>query len=260
MQAVTQLENEVMITPQSVDLIKDVKIINKENKAGLQVLKHILDNKKDKVVIKGKRHIEFEDWIALANAYGVTVRTGDAQPIEVFEAKGFKARAEVIRLEDGVVIGGAEAMCLNNEKNWRNKDYFQMASMAQTRAGSKALSNVLRFVVALDKSLSGTPAEEMVNMRRSTPRRRTPSQPSPAEDDDAINVAAKVKEPKTTLTLDEALAKCQPLRAIVKNIEYLGDEPTLETIKSRVQEDYDTSKMTKESHDEIMKLLERVEE
>ena len=159
-------ENEIMVvdnpsTTQSVSLIKNSETIDAENKQGLIIIKKILDTKQDAVVINGKRHIEYEDWQALGNAYGVDVATGDVEPVEYFGVKGFKAKAKVIRIEDGIVIGGAEALCMENERNWKNKDYFQMASMAQTRAGSKALSNILRFVVALDKSLSGTPAEEM---------------------------------------------------------------------------------------------------
>lgn len=123
-------------------------------------LKKLLDNKRKKVIINGKRHIEFEDWIALGNYYGIDVKTGEAEPIEIFGVKGAKAKAEVIRIDDGTKIGGAEAYCLTDEKNWRNKPFFQLASMAQTRAGSKALSNVLRWVVALE-GISGTPAEEM---------------------------------------------------------------------------------------------------
>jgi hypothetical protein len=154
---------EAEYIPATVNLTTNPEVATTEAKeAGVQLLK-LLDNKPKKVVINGKRHIEFEDWVTLGNFYGVTVKTGEPEPVEIFEAKGFKASAEVIRVDDGIVIGGASAYCLNNEKNWKNKDYFQMASMAQTRAGSKALSNVLRWVVALS-GLAGTPAEEMVGI------------------------------------------------------------------------------------------------
>jgi len=53
---------------------------------------------------------------------------------------------------------------------------FQLASMAQTRAGSKALSNVLRGFVAL-KGISGTPAEEMVGVKNGSKPPRNPSPP-----------------------------------------------------------------------------------
>lgn len=162
------MDNEIAVVEnttasKSVSVIKNAEAIKKENKAGLAIMQEVLHNKENRVMIHGKRHLEFEDWIALGNAYGICVSTGDAEPVEIFDAKGFKAKAKVIRISDGLIIGGAEAYCLNNETNWKNKDYFQMASMAQTRAGSKALANQLRGVVSLDKSINGTPADEMSN-------------------------------------------------------------------------------------------------
>jgi len=167
-------KNEITVQ-NTVSIAVDPKIATEEARnAGVYLLK-LLDKKEKKVVINGKRHIEFEDWITLGNYYGLTVETGDAEPVEIFGAKGFKAKARVIRIEDGVVIGGAEAYCLNNERNWRNKDYFQLASMAQTRAGSKALSNELRWVTALS-GIAGTPAEEMdgINGKSSSKPRPRP--------------------------------------------------------------------------------------
>ena len=145
-------------------------------------------------------------------------------------------------------------MCLDNERNWRNKDYFQMASMAQTRAGSKALSNVLRFVVALDKTISGTPAEEMTSMN--SPRRNTPKRAKQSKDE-TIETSATVKE---ELTLDEAASNCKPLRALIKNLKFNGEEVTVASIKSRLASDLAEDKISLETHDEIMKVLDKVVE
>jgi hypothetical protein len=167
------MSDDTMIMPATVNLPTNPEVATTEAKeAGVQLLK-LLDNKPKKVVINGKRHIEFEDWVTLGNFYGVTVKTGEPEPVEIFGAKGFQASAEVLRVDDGIVIGGASAYCLDNERNWKGKDYFQMASMAQTRAGSKALSNVLRWVVALS-GLAGTPAEEMEGVNHTRPKRTRP--------------------------------------------------------------------------------------
>jgi hypothetical protein len=74
--------------------------------------------------------------------------------------KGAKARAEVVDLRTGQVVGGAEAYCMRDEENWAVKPWFQLASMAQTRAGAKALRNVLAWVVVL-AGYRPTPAEEL---------------------------------------------------------------------------------------------------
>lgn len=118
-------------------------------------------------------HIQYEGWQTAGKYYGYTVETFDPEYIELGGAKGFKAKAVVINEQTGIKVGGAEAYCMSDEKNWNlephtnsygktvpGKPLFQLASMAQTRAGSKALRQILGFVVAL-AGYNPTPAEEM---------------------------------------------------------------------------------------------------
>jgi hypothetical protein len=102
-----------------------------------------------------KEHLFVEAWEALGKFYGLKVRTGDANPVEVDGVKGAKARATLIDENTG-----HEAYCMRDEPNWKNKPFFQLASMAQTRAASKAFRMVLAFVPAL-AGYATTPAEEM---------------------------------------------------------------------------------------------------
>lgn len=270
--------------PQSIDLVKNKSIIKEENTQALAVVNEILNNKPNPVMIKSKktgvkkRHLEYEDWIALGNAFGLDVMTGDAEPVEVFEAKGFKAKAKLIRVSDGTVIGGAEAYCLDNEQNWLNRDYFQMASMAQTRAGSKALSNALRGIVALHKSLAGTPAEEMdginddENRSNSSAPKPKPSKPQaknssnlgykpkapapkPKLDDEAIEVEATevTEEPKSFKEIcdsNSALTMAvQQLQANESNINH-------NTVWDKLMDLLDMGKITEEEYKTAKALLE----
>lgn len=223
-----------LIQPQSINLVKKADGFNQESTAGLQLLKRILDNKPKKVVINGKRHIEFGDWVALGNAYGIDVDTTDVEPVEVFEAKGFKCKAKVVRIDDGTIIGGATAYCLENEKSWKGKDYFQIASMAQTRAGSKALANVLRFVVEVDEAISGTPAEEMdenTPSKKAFPKQKkrvTKKQKKEEAHDNVIEAKAKIKKEKVG---DEPAKKslkelADENSAINKAVKVLQEDPT----------------------------------
>lgn len=237
-----------VVNPSSINLLKQKTDFYKETEMGLQVIKKLLDSKSDAVVIRGKRYIEYEDWIALGNAYGITVETGEAEPVEIFEATGFKAKAKVIKIEDGTVIGGAEAYCLDNEDNWRNKDYFQLASMAQTRAGSKALANALRFVVALDKTISGTPAEEMENSRRKFSSK-------PRKDEATIPTNANV-----VLTLDEAIERSSGLRDVVEELESMGSEPTVERILDKLMKWKAAGKINTSQFNALKKTVERIKE
>lgn len=161
-----------------------------------EVLKGVISRKPKPVIINGEQYLEFEDWETIGRFYGLSVRTMDAVPVEVYGVQGAKARAEVIN-RDGVVVGGAEAYCLRDEERWSTRPvyewqgegddrkrvkigdepvpWFQLASMAQTRAASKALSNVLRWVVVL-AGYRGTPAEEMTG-RELTRSERAPGGP-----------------------------------------------------------------------------------
>jgi len=278
----------------SLDLIKNEETLKKENTQAELVVKQVLHHKPNPVIItnkkgESKRHLEYEDWIALGNAYGVTVKTR-AEPQEVFEAKGFKGYATVIRVFDGVEIGGAEAYCLDNELNWENRDYFQMASMAQTRAGSKALSNALRGVVALDKSLSGTPGEEMVGIhdkpkapapkqaapKQSAPKPKTgkatstlgnkpkaPKAPKPpAVDEEAIEVEAKEVEvhdmsgDKPSMSLKEIIDSNPKIRMAVDEIQAQGGTPNRDNIKAKLLDLNEMGKVTIEEYKECKALLE----
>lgn len=106
-------------------------------------------------VISGRDHLRVEAWTTLGAMLGVT-------PVCVWTKmlkNGWEARVEA-RTLDGRVIGAAEAECLRDESTWKDRDDYALRSMAQTRATSKALASVLRFVATL-AGLEGTPAEEM---------------------------------------------------------------------------------------------------
>lgn len=255
-----------VVQPQSVNLVKKADGFNQESTAGLQLLKRILDNKSKKVVINGKRHIEFGDWVALGNAYGIDVDTTDVEPVEVFEVKGFKCRAKVVRIDDGTVIGGATAYCLENERNWKGKDYFQIASMAQTRAGSKALANVLRFVVEVDKALSGTPAEEMENSTGETskkvPHKKRAAKKQKKEEahDNVIEAKAKIKKETVGEPAKKSLKELADENpAINKAVNVLQEDPTvsitLGAVSDKLLDLYDLGKITTEEYKTACELI-----
>lgn len=129
-------------------------------------------------------HIFLPAWQFAGHFYGYTAKVTRTEPYtdDITGAGGFKAWADAVR-PDGSVASSAEAICLNDEDNWNERtkyEYknvpgigntrveagkarvpsFQLMSMAQTRAMSRALSNVLRFVVVL-AGYNDTPAEEM---------------------------------------------------------------------------------------------------
>jgi len=123
-------------------------------------LKNIVDNKPKKVMINGEQYLEYEDWQTVAKFFLCSVKTTDPLPVTFNNVDGFTARSEVIDNRTGMVIGGATAYCMRDEPNWKDKPLFQLASMAQTRAGAKGLRNCFAWVVVL-AGYKPTPAEEM---------------------------------------------------------------------------------------------------
>jgi len=125
-----------------------------------KTLKSFLDKKPKQVIINNKKYIEFDDWQLIARFFHCTVGVKWTKPLVAKDKiVGYEARATVY---DGFQneLSNAEANCTIKEKNWENKDSFQLKSMAQTRACAKAFKNVFAWIVVL-AGYQTTPAEEM---------------------------------------------------------------------------------------------------
>lgn len=143
-----------------LDVQRDPSRVLETASKAAKALQSVIEGKANKVVINGETYLEFEDWQTLAQFYGYTVRTLDAEPVEVNGVQGAKAKAELVDFRTGEVVGGAVAYCMADEDRWAGKPWFQLSSMAQTRAGAKAFRNRLAWIVVL-AGYRATPAEEM---------------------------------------------------------------------------------------------------
>lgn len=128
--------------------------------AALALERLISSNKRKLMEFNGKRFLEFPHWQTIAKFYHATVATEEAEFVNLEGIRGFKAKANVIDEKTGLITGKAEAYCMTDEPNWKHKPLFQLASMAQTRAACKALSNKYRYV-AIVAGYEPTPGEEM---------------------------------------------------------------------------------------------------
>lgn len=168
--------------------------------------------KKKKVVFNGEQYIENDDWQMLSNFFGYAPKIESTEFVEYGDVQGFKAVAVLLNERTGMVVGRGEALCLDEEENWgprtkyeyrdvldaqghkiweNNKPrrervavgevdtpLFQLASMAQTRACNKAMSNKLKWVVSL-AGYATTPAEDM--HEATMPPEKELAQPLPTE-------------------------------------------------------------------------------
>lgn len=148
-------------------------VLSQAHKAAA-ALQKVINGKTKKVQFNGEQYLELEDWILLGEFYGVAVKTEWTRPFEYGDAKGWEAKSVIVDKRSGVEVGSAEAMCLDDERNWKGKPTYQIRSMAQTRASAKALSARLRWVPVL-AGYKGTPADEMQGSVAETPAAAAPA-------------------------------------------------------------------------------------
>lgn len=126
------------------------------------------------------KHLLIEGWQTLAAMYRVSAGIVEDRFVQFGEVQGFEATAEALYVPTGRRISMANAMCLADEDNWGFRPKYeyidrvrtktgevpvplqQLRSMAQTRACSKVLSNLLKWVARM-AGYAGTPAEEMTD-------------------------------------------------------------------------------------------------
>ena len=153
----TEKENQevAVIESQAVKLAGDPQERIKQAKSAagaLMKVSHPLELK------KGQYYLPIGDWQTIGSFYGLSAGADESEPIEIDNITGFRAKA-VVRKSDGTIISSAIGYCMN-EGNWMGREKFAQASMAQTRACSKALRMVVGWVAVL-AGYQDTPAEEM---------------------------------------------------------------------------------------------------
>lgn len=175
------------------------QIVMEAQKAA-QALRAVIDGSDNKPVRFGdKEHLKHEHWEILGHFWGYCTKIASTEPIEFTDDDGervfgFLAAAELLNERTGMVVGRAEAMCLDNEEMWgevaeyewqetftadnrpagrqkvqvgtKPKAWFQLRSMAQTRASAKAFRHKLAWVAVM-AGYKPTPADEMTGKERS---------------------------------------------------------------------------------------------
>ncbi len=160
----------------AIEIMDPERVLGEAQKAA-QALTKVISAKPKKVMIRGEQYLEFEDWMTVARFYGLTVRVDWSRPIEDGGVMGWEAKATTLT-KDGREISAAEAMCLNDEDNWKNRPAFMLRSMAQTRACAKAFRTVLGFVPVL-AGFKATPAEELDSLNGKEEKKETPKESEP---------------------------------------------------------------------------------
>lgn len=147
----------VPAAPPSLFHTDDPAEILQKAKAVADALAPVIRNAGLVAKIGDKEYLQVEAWQTCGQQVGVTPVVTATHRLT--DPDGWEARCEA-RTLDGRTIGAADSMCLRSEARWKDSEDFEIRSMAQTRAMSRALASVLRFIPTL-AGMAGTPAEEM---------------------------------------------------------------------------------------------------
>lgn len=109
--------------------------------------------------IGDKFHIMLEGWQYLGYLCQIRGAQNGVEPVEA--VNGFKGYAELVDI-NGVRVAHAEAFCTRDEGKWKGRPGHALASMANTRAQSKAWRMLIGFI-PLMAGFSPTPWEEMIS-------------------------------------------------------------------------------------------------
>jgi len=117
------------------------------------------------VMIKGKKFVRVEGWTTLGAMLGVVPIEEYCNALPEGEGKGYKAKVNLIRINDGMQVGGASAICKLTEKGWDAEDYA-----THSKAISRATGKAFRLSFAWIMKLAGfepTPADEVFEVEGS---------------------------------------------------------------------------------------------
>jgi len=138
-------------------------------------LAKIIKTKKLSSRIQGREFVHVEGWSTMGAMLGVLPREVPDGTIR-HEDGSYEATVELIRINDGAIIGRASALCGVDEKDrkgkltWGNRPEYARRSMAITRATGKAYRLGFSWIMAL-AGYEPTPAEEIVDGQYEDPKK-----------------------------------------------------------------------------------------
>lgn len=127
-----------------------------------ETLKRFIAERKLYTTIGGKAYVHVEAWQFAGAAMGIVPVVTSSERVETDNPGEIKYRAmvELHRIDNDQIVGAGVAYSSNSEGRKRNFEEYAVASMAQTRAVSKAFRNVFGWLMKVS-GYEATPAEEM---------------------------------------------------------------------------------------------------
>ncbi len=158
---------------QATSIAKELAVIVKQNHLSKQ--------------IQGREYVYVDGWSTMGAMLGVLPREVP-ELTRRFDDGSYEATVELIRINDGAIIGRASAFVGMDEKDrsghltWGSRPEYARRSMAVTRATGKAFRLGFSWIMGL-AGYAPTPAEEMEGIENEQPTKRSqpPAQPPVSE-------------------------------------------------------------------------------
>jgi hypothetical protein len=188
---------------QEISVFRPPAEVLEEARNAARALKDVVQQTNAVIRLGNSEHLKSEAWQTLGHFYGLGGRIKETRFVQYGDVRGFEAFAELVHIKTGNVVSTGEAMCLSDEEKWSARTkyewqgpknerkrvavgaeqvpLFQLRSMAQTRALSKAHANGLKWVVVL-AGYNPTPAEEVEGQPEMEQERPMPQRKSITED------------------------------------------------------------------------------
>jgi hypothetical protein len=144
-------------------------------------LANLIRKKNLSMRIQGREYVRVEGWSVLGAMLGVIARERSTTRLE---DGSYEAVVDLVRAIDGVIIGGASALCGTDEATWGKRPEFARRSMAITRATGKAFRIGFSWVMSM-AGYEPTPAEEMDGVIVEAEVKPAPAEKKPAKQADA---------------------------------------------------------------------------
>jgi hypothetical protein len=109
--------------------------------------------------VKGKNFVNVEGWQFAGASMGIYPMLEKLEDVSTDKETKYRAEVKLVQIETEKVVGYGVAICSNKEGSKKSFDEYAIASMAQTRATSKAFRNTLGWLMKL-AGYESTPAEE----------------------------------------------------------------------------------------------------
>lgn len=127
-------------------------------------LKKVIVEQKLYATIQGKNYALVEAWQFCGGVLRVLPVVESLKDLSTDNIVKYRAKVNLVRLENNEVVGCGIAICTNKEKGKQYFDEYAIASMAQTRAVGKAYRNAFGWLMKM-AGYEATPAEEMSEVK-----------------------------------------------------------------------------------------------